>query len=201
MFIEPITLTGNHGSLEPLNVTHLAALQSAANDGELWKLWYTSVPEPGKMADNIAFRLAQREKGVMMPFVVRRLADDKIVGCTTFANINAEHRRVEIGYTWYAKSAQRTPINTEIKLMMLAYAFEEKKCIAVEFYTHWFNHQSRAAIERLGAKLDGVLRNHRIGRHGEMRDTCVYTIICSEWPAVKSHLQHRLLGAKKEIRT
>ena len=192
MFIEPITLVGKYAQLEPLSEAHLADLQTAATDGELWKLWYASVPQPGDMAENIEFRLAQREKGAMMPFVVRRLADNKIVGCTTFANINAEHRRVEIGYTWYAKSAQRTPINTEIKLMMLAYAFEEKKCIAVEFYTHWFNHQSRAAIERLGAKLDGVLRNHRIGADGEFRDTCAYSIISNEWPAVKVHLRHLL---------
>ena len=192
MFIEPITLVGKYARLEPLSEDHLTDLQTASADGELWKLWYTGVPQPVDMAANIEFRLAQREKGAMMPSVVRRLADNKIVGCTTFANINAEHRRVEIGYTWYAKSAQRTPINTEIKLMMLAYAFEEKKCIAVEFYTHWFNHQSRAAIERLGAKLDGVLRNHRIGADGEFRDTCAYSIISNEWPAVKVHLRHLL---------
>lgn len=192
MFIEPITLVGKYARLEPLSEDHLTDLQTASADGELWKLWYTGVPQPVDMAANIEFRLAQREKGAMMPFVVRRLPDNKIVGCTTFANINAEHRRVEIGYTWYAKSAQRTPINTEIKLMMLAYAFEEKKCIAVEFYTHWFNHQSRAAIERLGAKLDGVLRNHRIGADGEFRDTCAYSIISNEWPAVKVHLRHLL---------
>ena len=192
MFIEPITLVGKYARLEPLSEDHLPDLQTASADGELWKLWYTGVPQPVDMAANIEFRLAQREKGAMMPFVVRRLADNKIVGCTTFANINPEHRRVEIGYTWYAKSAQRTPINTEIKLMMLAYAFEEKKCIAVEFYTHWFNHQSRAAIERLGAKLDGVLRNHRIGADGEFRDTCAYSIISNEWPAVKVHLRHLL---------
>lgn len=192
MFIEPITLVGKYARLEPLSEDHLTDLQTASADGELWTLWYTGVPQPVDMAANIEFRLAQREKGAMMPFVVRRLADNKIVGCTTFANINPEHRRVEIGYTWYAKSAQRTPINTEIKLMMLAYAFEEKKCIAVEFYTHWFNHQSRAAIERLGAKLDGVLRNHRIGADGEFRDTCAYSIISNEWPAVKVHLRHLL---------
>lgn len=192
MFIEPITLVGKYARLEPLSEDHLPDLQTASADGELWKLWYTGVPQPVDMAANIEFRLAQREKGAMMPSVVRRLADNKIVGCTTFANINPEHRRVEIGYTWYAKSAQRTPINTEIKLMMLAYAFEEKKCIAVEFYTHWFNHQSRAAIERLGAKLDGVLRNHRIGADGEFRDTCAYSIISNEWPAVKVHLRHLL---------
>ena len=192
MFIEPITLVGKYARLEPLSENHLPDLQTASADGELWKLWYTGVPQPVDMAANIEFRLAQREKGAMMPSVVRRLADNKIVGCTTFANINPEHRRVEIGYTWYAKSAQRTPINTEIKLMMLAYAFEEKKCIAVEFYTHWFNHQSRAAIERLGAKLDGVLRNHRIGADGEFRDTCAYSIISNEWPAVKVHLRHLL---------
>ena len=119
-----------------------------------------------------------------------------VIGATTFANINAEHRRVEIGYTWVAKSAQRTAINTEVKLMMLAHAFEVKNCIAVEFYTNWFNHQSRTAIERLGAKLDGVLRNHRIGSDGVLRDTCAYSIINSEWPAVKKHLHFRLSETK-----
>ena len=192
MFIEPITLVGKYARLEPLSEDHLTDLQTASADGELWKLWYTSVPQPVDMAANIAFRLAQQDQGVMMPFVVRRTADDRIVGCTSFASIMPEHRRVEIGYTWYGKSAQHTPINTEVKLIMLTHAFEVKRCIAVEFMTHWMNHQSRAAIERLGAKLDGVLRNHRIGPLGEFRDTCAYSIISTEWPAVKVHLLHLL---------
>ena len=192
MFIEPITLVGKYAQLEPLSEAHLSDLQIAANDGELWKLWYTSVPHPDKMAENIAFRLGLREKEIMMPFVVRRLSDGGIVGCTSFANIVSEHRHVEIGYTWYARTAQRTPLNTEVKFMMLTHAFEDKQCIAVEFMTHWMNHQSRAAIERLGAKLDGVLRNHRIGLNGELRDTCAYSIISSEWPSVKAHLQYLL---------
>ena len=191
-FVEPVTLKGRHVSVEPLATTHLADLQSACTDGELWKLWYTSVPEPAKMAENIAFRLDLRAKGNMMPFVVRRLSDDRIVGATTYCNIVAEHRRLEIGYTWYAQSAQRTPVNTDVKLLMLTHAFESLQCIAVEFCTHWMNQQSRAAIERLGAKLDGVLRSHKIGRMGELRDTCVYSIVAAEWPAVKQHLQHCL---------
>ena len=192
MFMEPITLVGKHAQLEPLSEAHLSDLQIAAKDGELWNLWYTSVPPPDKMAENIAFRLGLREKEIMMPFVVRRLSDGEIVGCTSFANIVSEHRRVEIGYTWYARSAQRTPLNTEVKFMMLTHAFEDKQCIAVEFMTHWMNHQSRAAIERLGAKLDGVLRNHRIGLNGELRDTCAYSIISSEWPTIKAHLKYLL---------
>jgi RimJ/RimL family protein N-acetyltransferase len=144
------------------------------------------------MADDIAFRLGLREKGSMMPFVVRQLSSGRIIGATTYCNIVAEHRRVEIGYTWYAKSVQRTSVNTEVKLLMLTHAFESLQCIAVEFCTHWMNHQSRTAIERLGAKLDGVLRSHRIGRMGELRDTCVYSIVAAEWPTVKSHLQHQL---------
>lgn len=192
-FIEPITLKGQHVVLDPLMASHLAGLQTASADGELWKLWYTSVPEPEKMAENIAFRLGLREKGSMMPFVVKRVEDGRIIGSTTFCNIVADQRRVEIGYTWYAKSVQRSAVNSEAKLLMLTHAFETVQCVAVEFRTHWMNHQSRAAIERLGAKLDGVMRGH-IGRHGELRDTCVYSILVTEWPTVKLHLQHCLIA-------
>lgn len=190
-FVEPVTLSGQHVLLEPLSQSHLAGLQAACADGELWKLWYTSVPEPDKMAENIAFRLGLCAQGSMMPFVVKRAQDGRVVGATTFCNIVAEQRRVEIGYTWYAKSAQRSALNTEAKLLMLTHAFEKLHCVAVEFRTHWMNRQSRAAIERLGARLDGVLRSH-IGRHGELRDTCVYSILATEWPTIKLHLQHRL---------
>jgi RimJ/RimL family protein N-acetyltransferase len=191
-FVAPITLAGEYVSVEPLARTHLVALQEAAADGELWKLWYTSVPTVESMSADIDYRMALRERGAMMPFVVRRNTDQKIIGATTYMNIVAEHRRVEIGSTWYAKSAQRQPINTEAKLLLLSHAFEKLDCIAVEFRTNWHNRQSRAAIERLGAKLDGVLRSHMLGRHGELRDTCVYSITAAEWPTVKLGLRHKL---------
>jgi N-acetyltransferase len=191
-FVDLVTLRGKHVTLEPLATEHLAALQAAAADGQLWKLWYTTVPTIDGMADDIAMRLAKRAAGTMMPFVVRRAQDNMVVGATTYMDIAAEHRRLEIGSTWYAQSAQRTPINTEAKWLLLTHAFETLDCLCVQFMTHWMNHQSRAAIERLGAKLDGVLRAHRVGRMGEQRDTCVYSIIKSEWPTVRAHLQHKL---------
>lgn len=191
-FVEPITLQGQHVRLEPLTRDHAQALIEAASDGELWKLWFTSVPEPEKMEADIEMRLGLQRAGTMMPFVVRRLHDDRIVGATTYCNIEGAHRRLEIGYTWYAKSAQRSAVNSECKLLMLGHAFDKLGCVAVEFRTHWMNADSRRAIERLGAKLDGVLRAHRIGRLGEQRDTCVYSIIAVEWPTVRAHLQYRL---------
>ena len=191
-FVNPLTLHGKHATLEPLADSHLHALQAAAADGKLWNLWFTSVPTPGEAAANIAFRLGERERGTMMPFVVRRVTDNVIVGATTFCNIAAATRRVEIGYTWVAQLAQRTAINTEVKLMMLQHAFETLDCMAVEFRTHHKNLASRAAIERLGAKLDGVLRSHGVDRQGGIRDTYVYSIIAAEWPDVKARLQDRL---------
>jgi N-acetyltransferase len=191
-FVEPITLHGKHAILEPLAEAHLDELQAAAADGALWNLWFTSVPTFEEAAANIAFRLGERERGTMMPFVVRRVADNRIVGATTFCNIAAATRRVEIGYTWYSQSAQRTAINTEVKLMMLKHAFETLDCMAVEFGTHHMNVKSRAAIERLGAKLDGVLRSHGIDRQGGIRDTYVYSIIAAEWVDVKIRLQEKL---------
>jgi N-acetyltransferase len=191
-FVEPITLRGKHAILEPLAETHLDPLKAAAADGELWNLWFTSVPTPDEAAANITFRLGERARGTMMPFVVRRYEDNRVVGSTTFCNIAAATRRVEIGYTWYAQSAQRTAINTEVKLMMLQHAFETLDCMAVEFRTHHKNLKSRAAIERLGAKLDGVLRSHDIDRQGDIRDTHVYSIIAAEWLDVKNRLQEKL---------
>jgi len=191
-FVEPITLHGKHAILEPLAETHLNSLQAAAADGELWNLWFTSVPTPDEAAANIAFRLGERERETMMPFVVRRVIDNRILGATTFCNIVEATRRVEIGYTWYAQSAQRTAINTEVKLMMLQHAFETLDCMAVEFRTHHQNLKSRAAIKRLGAKLDGVLRSHGIDRQGGIRDTVVYSIIAAEWVEVKNRLQEKL---------
>src|SRR5437868_10416006 len=188
-FIEPVTLNGDHATLEPLARGHADALKHAAADGELWKLWYTSIAPPESMTEYIEAALDMRERQGAMPYVVRDNASDEIVGCTRYFNVDAANRRVEIGHTWYAKRAQRTAINTECKLLLLTHAFETLQCIAVEFRTHWFNHRSREAILRLGAKQDGVLRNHQALPDGSKRDTVVFSIIDGEWPAVKRNLQ------------
>ena len=187
-FIEPVTLEGRHATLEPLARKHEADLKRAAADGELWRLWYTSVPAPDKTRSYIDAALSMREDLGAMPFGVRDNASGEIVGCTRYFNVDAANRRLEIGHTWYARRAQRTAINTECKLLLLTHAFEKLACIAVEFRTHWFNHASREAIARLGAKQDGVLRNHQILPDGSYRDTVVFSIIESEWQAVKRNL-------------
>jgi N-acetyltransferase len=191
-FVEPITLTGIHASIEPLGREHEEALQRAVADGELWRLWYTTVPPPQKMGQYIAIALDMRERLDAMPFVIREKSSGEIVGCTRYFNVDATNRRLEIGHTWYSKRVQRGPINTECKLLLLTHAFEKLQCIAVEFRTHWFNHASRTAIERLGAKQDGVLRNHQVSADGSKRDTVVFSIIDGEWPAVKRHLRYQL---------
>lgn len=191
-FTAPIALRGRHASLEPLSADHHDGLVDATRDGELWRLWYTSVPSPEGMRAEIERRLELQRAGSMLPWTVRSLATGKIVGMTTYMNIDARYRRVEIGSTWYAKSAQRTPLNTECKLMLLAHAFESLACIAVEFRTGFFNHASRSAIERLGAKQDGILRSHQLYADGSLRDTVVYSIVAAEWPAVKQHLEFKL---------
>ena len=191
-FVEPVTLTGEHASIEPLGREHEDALSRAAADGELWRLWYTTVAPPEKMADYIATALDMRERLGAMPFVVREKPSGEIVGCTRYFNVDAINRRLEIGHTWYSKRVQRGPINTECKLLLLTHAFEKLQCIAVEFRTHWFNHASRTAIARLGAKQDGVLRNHQLSADGSKRDTVVFSIIDGEWPAVKQHLRYQL---------
>ncbi len=189
-WIVPTTLSGKYVELVPLEIQHIAALKEAAADGELWKLWFTSVPAPEKTQTYVETALAERAAGSSMPFVVRRLADGKVIGCTRYCHIESVHRRVEIGYTWYSASVQRTVINTECKLLLLQHAFEERDAIVVQLCTNFFNVRSRAAIERLGAKLDGILRNHGLLPDGTMRDTCVYSIIAGEWPAVKKNLIH-----------
>ncbi len=193
--IEPVTLSGQHAWLEPLGLEHEDEIRAAAADGELWRLWYTSVPSPEKVGDWLAIALDMRERQGAMPFVVREMHDGrpgKVVGATRFFNVDEANRRLEIGHTWYAQSVQRTAINTECKLLLLTHAFETLHCIAVEFRTHWMNHQSRAAIARLGAKQDGVLRNHQRMPDGSLRDTVVFSIIESEWLTVKRHLQYKL---------
>lgn len=191
-WLEPVTLNGANVRLEPLEQRHCGDLIDAVRDGELWRLWYTSIPAPEKMEAEITRRRGLQTSGSMLPFAAVDPASGKAVGMTTYMNVDAVNKRVEIGSTWYRRSVQRTPINTQCKLLLLTHAFESLGCIAVEFRTHFFNHQSRRGIERLGAKLDGILRSHQIAADGTLRDTCVYSIIASEWPTVKSHLNWQL---------
>jgi RimJ/RimL family protein N-acetyltransferase len=189
---KPTTLKGKHVCLEPLTQSHHDDLVEAVKDGEPWQLWYTLVPSPESMKKTIELRLALQERGSMLPFAVIEKVSGKALGMTTYLNIDADNQHLEIGATWYARRVQRTAINTEAKLLLLEYAFESQKAIAVEFRAHFFNQQSRRAIERLGARLDGILRNHQIAPNGTLRDTCVYSIINGEWPAVKTHLKWQL---------
>jgi RimJ/RimL family protein N-acetyltransferase len=191
-FIEPVTLRGGHATLEPLAVEHIEAVRAAAADGALWRLWYTSVPSPEGTAAWLDRALDMRERQGAMPFIVRDNASGDVVGSTRYFNVDAVNRRLEIGHTWYSRRAQRTAINTECKLLLLTHAFETLGCIAVEFRTHWFNHASRKAIERLGARQDGVLRNHQLMPDGSRRDTVVFSILDGEWLAAKAHLRFLL---------
>jgi RimJ/RimL family protein N-acetyltransferase len=191
-FIEPLTLRGTIATLEPLAAGHVPALAAAAQDGELWRLWYTAIAPPDRMGEYVATALDMRERLDAMPFVVRDHASGEIVGCTRYFNVDTKNRRLEIGHTWYARRVQRTSLNTECKLLLLGHAFEQLGCIAVEFRTHFFNQQSRRGIERLGARLDGILRNHQRASNGTLRDTCVYSITADEWPTVQAHLQFQL---------
>ena len=192
MNLEPVTLQGQHARLEPLRLDHANALSEAVQDGELWKLWYTAIPTPAAMLDEVQRRLDLQASGSMLPFAVIHLPDERMAGMTTYMHIDSANRRLEIGSTWYRQSLQRSALNTECKRMLLGYAFEQLDCIAVEFRTHWHNSASRRGIERLGAKLDGVLRSHQIAANGSLRDTCVYSILASEWPAVRANLDHAL---------
>jgi N-acetyltransferase len=186
MWPAPIELTGTHATLRPLAREHEGGLIDAVRDGELWRLWYTSVPAPERMAAEIERRLDLHAKGSMLPFTVFDAAG-QIAGMTTYMNIDAANQRVEIGSTWYAARVQRSPLNTECKRMLLGHAFEQLDCIAVEFRTHRLNTQSRRA-----QTLDGVLRNHLRGADGLLRDTAVYSITAAEWPVVKAHLTWQL---------
>ena len=188
----PVTLAGRHARLVPLSQDHCEALTEAVRDGELWQLWYTAIPDPDRMAAEIERRLGLQAKQSMLPFTVID-AVGRVVGMTTYMNIDNAHRRVEIGSTWYSRSAQRTPLNTECKRLLLAHAFDALACIAVEFRTHRFNTQSRRAIERLGAQQDGILRNHQRNADGTLRDTVIYSITADEWPTVCAHLDFRLM--------
>lgn len=191
-WIQPVTLTGHVVALEPLALEHVDALEEAVTDGELWELWYTSIPRPDKMLEYVEKALTDRAAGTAMAFAVRHLESDEIVGTTRYLNVEPLHRRLEIGATWYAKRVQRTALNTEAKLLLLTHAFERLDAIAVEFRTHYMNLASRTAILHLGAKQDGILRNHQIAPDGSYRDTVVFSILESEWPAVRNNLRFRL---------
>ena len=191
-WLMPVFLRTEQASLEPLQARHHDELVAAVEDGELWNLWYTTIPRPEAMAAEIERRLKLQDQDSMLPFVIRDPTSGQVAGMTTYMHVDALNRRVEIGSTWYRHSVQRTPLNTACKLLLLGHAFETLGCIAVEFRTHFFNQQSRRAIERLGAKLDGVLRSHQRLADGSLRDTCVYSIVASEWPAVKAHLRWQL---------
>ncbi|MBR2658114.1 MAG: GNAT family N-acetyltransferase [Loktanella sp.] len=192
MALDPITLSGTVVDLVPLTPDHHDGLVAAVQDGALWRLWYTSIPTPDGMAAEIDRRLALQATGSMLPFTVIDKTTGQVAGMTTFMNIDLASPRVEIGSTFYAASVQRTALNTEAKLLLLTHAFDDLGCLAVEFRTHFMNHQSRRAIERLGAKLDGVLRQHLRSPDGSLRDTCVYSVIAPEWPAVRQSLQWKL---------
>lgn len=187
MWPAPVSLQGQHVALAPLDHSHATDLAEASADGDLHRLWYTMIPAPDDMSAEIDRRLNLQSNGSMLPFAILT-PEGKAVGMTTYMNIDSSNRRVEIGSTWYRKSVQRGPMNTECKLLMLQHAFETLDCIAVEFRTHFINVQSRRAIERLGAKLDGVIRNHIVMANGTLRDTAVYSVLPNEWPTVKANL-------------
>ena len=192
-FVEPVTLTGEQWvTLEPLSIEHAPEIAIASADGDVGSLWYTGAPSPQTAAQWVAGMLAKQAGDEGLTFAVRRRSDGVLVGSTSFVHVDAANRRLEIGYTWYSASAQRTGVNSETKLLMLSHAFGDLGCIAVEFRTHYFNRASRAAIERLGAKLDGVLRSHQLSADGSRRDTVVYSILDIEWPAVRTNLTFRL---------
>ena len=204
-WIAPTPLAGQHVQLVPLSHAHHEELVEAVRDGELWNHWYTTIPTPEGMHAEITRRLDLQAQGSMCPFAVIDPASGRAVGMSTYMNIDAANRRVEIGSTWYRQSVQRTRLNTEAKRLLLSHAFEQLACIAVEFRTHVFNQPSRRAIERLGAKLDGVLRSHQINLHplaaGALRDTCIYSIVASEWPSVKTHLDFQLSRSRDKGNT
>lgn len=192
-FIEPLTLTGPRWlALETMERRHEPELLEAAKDGELCKLWYTAIASPDAVMGYMNDALKMRDEHGAMPFIVRRNSDGKVVGSTRHFNVDVKNRRLEIGHTWYSKSAQRTGLNTEAKLLLLKHAFEKLHCIAVEFRTHLFNFESRAAIARIGAKQVGVLRNHQVSPNSTLRDAVVFSLIASEWPTVKAHLKYQL---------
>ena len=188
--LTPRVLAGQPVRLEPLRDEHVGGLREAVQDGRIADLWYTSAPLPAAMASDVAAKQDQAKQRLMLPFAIRRLADDRLIGVTTYCHPLLAVPAVEIGYTWQAASAHRTGTNTEAKLLMLSHAFEQWGCRRVSFRATWFNHPSRQAIERLGATFEGRIRNDRILRTGEVTDTAQYSITDGDWPAVRRHLQH-----------
>jgi RimJ/RimL family protein N-acetyltransferase len=193
-FLEVPTLGGRLAVLEPLHPSHAEELAEAVAEESLHEVWYTRLPSPEGMADEIDRRLARHAAGLVVPWTIRRVSDGRAVGMTTYLSIRPADRRLEIGSTWIAPSAQGTGLNKEVKLLQLERAFDELDCIAVELRTHWHNHRSRAAIAALGAKQDGVLRHHDLWRDGTVRDVVVFSIIAPEWPTVRLALTERLRG-------
>lgn len=194
-WVEPVSLEGGTVLLTPLAPADADGLREAVRDGDLGRLWVTAVPLPEQVDDWLSTALDQRERLGWMPFTVRRRSDGVIVGATRYMNVVPEHRRLEIGSTWYRASVQRSAVNTEAKLLLLGHAFDALGCHGVELRTHFMNQASRRAIERLGAKLDGVLRSHMVLPDGTLRDTCVYSIVAHEWPAVRANLRSKLARA------
>ena len=191
-WLKTVQLEGESVRLRPLHRKDRDALLNAAQDGALWRLWFTSVPSAETIDQYIATALQDQALGLSLPFVVEHKSSDKIIGSTRFCNAVVQHRRIEIGYTWYSASFQKTSVNTQCKTLLLEHAFSSLRAIAVEFRTHWHNHASRAAIARLGAKQDGVLRNHSIEPDGAYRDTVVFSILEGEWPSVRKGLHCKL---------
>lgn len=196
-FLSIPTLTGALATLDPLAPEHATELAEAVAEDDLHKVWYTRLPSPQGMGSEIENRLANHAAGQIVPWAIRRASDGRAVGMTTFLNIRSDHRRLEIGSTWISPSVQGTGLNTEVKLLQLTHAFETLDCIAVEFRTHWHNQRSRRAVAALGAKQDGVLRNHDLWRDGTMRDVVVFSIIESEWPTVKLSLTEKLSASQR----
>lgn len=188
-WIKAVTLESDSVILKPLDLSHVESLQEAVCDGELWRIWYTKIPSPEQMLTEVQRRLNLQGAGMMLPFYIEERQTGRTLGMTSYLNIEPAHKRVEIGATWYRHSVQRTHVNTECKKLLLSHAFDELSCIAVELRTSSVNLKSRAAIERLGAKLDGVLRSHQIVQDDILRDTYVYSILKHEWPAVHQNLQ------------
>lgn len=192
MKLQPVTLPGRLVRLEPLSMEHLPGLQEATQDGRLWEKWWTSIPEPHEMAEHVQQRLDWHAEGTMLPFTAIRQADNVVLGLTSLYDIRADVPRVSIGYTWNRVSTHGAGTNAESKLLLLTHAFEVLGCRAVRFETSWANQQSRAAIEKLGARLDGVLRADRLERNGALRDTVVYSVLEHEWPSVRALLESRV---------
>ncbi|MEL7271084.1 MAG: GNAT family protein [Bacteroidota bacterium] len=191
-WIQPLTLEGSLVKLIPMTEAHAADMIKAASDGQLWDIWYTSVPSAQNITEYIDHALTEQASGKALPFIVVEKATGNIVGSTRYCSVDGPNRRVEIGYTWYAKSTQRTGVNTECKFLLLQHAFEILDAIAVEFKTNFFNFPSRNAILRLGARQDGIIRNHRIDKMGNIRDTVLFSILNSEWPVVKTSLEFKM---------